>query len=350
MTVVFFGIACSLAALGLLWVWSVRGSAEDGPPLVLDWDPGLGSRAAAATLLQQGLVTNAVLFAGLLELHGGPSGIEEGPHLVRQGLSPLALVRLLKRDQRRPVSRVLLPEGWTGREMGVRLHAHGICPEAAFAAMLRDPGLLGRLGVGAPSLEGYLFPATYELHANTPAAAVVEKLAGEMHARLSRLRREHARQFARLAEERDWGVHEILTLASIVEKEATLAEERPVIASVYLNRLSDPEFEPRGRLQADPTAAYGCQVVRPVPASCSGYAGKLTPELLRDATNPYNTYKHAGLPPGPIGNPGEASLRAVLAPADTSYLFFVAKGDGGHTFSRTFAEHRAAIRHTHPRL
>ena len=106
-------------------------------------------------------------------------------------------------------------------------------------------------------------------------------------------------------------VHQILTLASIVEKETARAEERPLIARVFLNRLRDPEGPTRGRLESDPTALYGCLASNPAPASCSEGGGRVTPALLRDATNPYNTYRHAGLPPGPIANPGEAAVRCL---------------------------------------
>lgn len=128
-----------------------------------------------------------------------------------------------------------------------------------------------------------------------------------------------------------------------MEREAAASDERGTIASVYYNRLDDPEFRPSGMLQADPTAAYGCQVAPKSAASCAGYVGRVTPAMLRDPDNAYNTYKHAGLPPGPIANPGASSLEAVLAPAQTEYLFFVASGNGRHTFSRTLDEHNRAV-------
>jgi len=141
----------------------------------------------------------------------------------------------------------------------------------------------------------------------------------------------------------------VLTLASMIEKEARASDERPLIASVFFNRLRDPEFRPARMLQSDPTASYGCVVAGEEIPSCAGFHGNVTPALLRDASNPYNTYRHAGLPPGPIANPGEASISAVLAPAESDFLYFVAKGQGTgrHTFSRTFAEHREALESPH---
>jgi UPF0755 protein len=115
---------------------------------------------------------------------------------------------------------------------------------------------------------------------------------------------------------------------------------------VFRNRLSYPDFRPARSLQSDPTAAYGC-LVDPTLGSCRDYAGKILPTMLRDDQNPYNTYRHPGLPPGPIGNPGLRALEATLSPATTDYLFFVAAGNGRHTFSRTLEEHETAIHRPH---
>jgi UPF0755 protein len=141
------------------------------------------------------------------------------------------------------------------------------------------------------------------------------------------------------------GRHEVLTLASVVERETAAGAERAKIARVFLNRLLAPGGETGGRLESDPTAAYACRGgVEPPPESCAGFEGVPTPALLRDPSNPYNTYRRAGLPPGPIGSPGEAALRAVLAPARGDWLYFVAGAGRRHVFSVTFAEHRVAVR------
>ena len=137
-----------------------------------------------------------------------------------------------------------------------------------------------------------------------------------------------------------WGRREIVILASIVEKEAAVDDERPIVASVFLNRLRDPAFSPK-RLQSDPTAGYGCLVV--MTSACTSYIGKITHEINADPENPYSTYTHDGLPPGPISNPGAKSLEAVMSPALTHYFYFVAKGGGRHTFSETLGGHNAAV-------
>jgi UPF0755 protein len=144
---------------------------------------------------------------------------------------------------------------------------------------------------------------------------------------LSALEGEQAAAFAARKAEHGLSTHDVLTLASIIEREAAKADEKPLIASVFLNRLLDPTFRPLHMLQSDPTAMYGCLVQQPPPSSCT--PGRPTPAMLRDSQNLSNTYRHAGLPPGPISSPGEAAVRAVLTPSKSDYLYFVAAGGGG---------------------
>ena len=137
--------------------------------------------------------------------------------------------------------------------------------------------------------------------------------------------------------------HEVLTLASIVEKEARLSSEQPIIAGVFLNRLRDPSFRPK-RLQADPTVTYGCLIVPGLPSCAGASAGQApTRTMLVDPANPYNTYRHEGLPPGPIANPGLSAIEAVIQPAPHDYLYFVAQRGGAHTFSRNLQDHNVAV-------
>jgi UPF0755 protein len=129
----------------------------------------------------------------------------------------------------------------------------------------------------------------------------------------------------------------------MVEKEAVADDERPLIASVFLNRLRDPAFKPR-RLECDPTASYGCLAMPEKAASCAGFAGKATASIEHDPDNPYSTYTHEGLPPGPIANPGAKSLDATMSPASTHFFYFVARGDGRSTFSETYEAHASAVK------
>jgi UPF0755 protein len=273
-----------------------------------------------------------------------PLELEPGPHLVNDRLSPRELVQRLARVPSRPAARVTLPEGWNHVQIGLRLEKLEVCSRASFERAARDPALLQELGIAASSAEGYLFPATYELGVDSEPAAVVRAMVRELDKRLDRVTRQHGPALERLTNDLGWSRHEVLTLASMVEKEAAHPEERSLVASVFFNRLSDPEFLPAQTLQSDPTSGYGCVVEPEAAPSCAGFDGRITPAMNRDPLNRYSTYVHAGLPPGPIANPGEASIAAVLAPADSEYLFFFADGNGRHSFSRTFDEHRAAIR------
>ncbi len=335
-------IAPFVLAIGSLLVWAVLPGPGSGRRVALELAAGQDRRQIADQLTAAGLVASPRLLSAYLALLRPSLALEPGPHLLEDSLSPRDLVRYLARLQR-PVERVTIPEGWNRLQIGERLEQSGVCSARAFQRAATDPALLARLSIRGESAEGYLFPATYALRRDSTPASVVTTMARQARRRLLRLDKQHGGALARYVAERGWGEHAVLTLASIVEKEAGHHDEGPTIASVYLNRLDDPTFRPARTLQADPTAGYGCAVEPAAAPSCAGYTGHITPAMLRDAANRYNTYRHPGLPPGPIANPGAAAIEAVLAPAHTDYLFFVATGGGRHTFSRTLEEHQAAI-------
>lgn len=339
--VVALGLAASVLGGALAAALRAPGPGE-GQRVVLAWSRATGAGAAVQRLSSAGLLRSTVPFAVAYWFSGGQTRIATGEHVLDDRMSPRELMHTLARSPSRPTRRVVLPEGLHYRQTAERLERAGICAAAAFRAAVQDPALLAELEIPAGSAEGYLFPATYDLLANTPAEEILRRLVSEARARLARLFERHPEGHAARLRDLAGGEHDILTLASIVEKEAQVADERPRIARVYLNRLTDPDFVPRGRLQADPTAGYGCLLHSSLP-SCAGYSGRITPEILRDSQNPYNTYRHSGLPPTPIANPGESSIEAVLAPATGNDLFFVAIGGGRHRFSRTYGEHREAI-------
>lgn len=278
-----------------------------------------------------------------LRLRGAAGRLVPGRAHATDAMTPAQIARRLARGLGPVYVDVTIPEGFDRLAIAERLEARGICPADAFLAATTEPTLLSRVGVAAESAEGYLFPDTYELGTDTPARAVVERMVRAFQRRSLGLLEAHAGGFARLRAGLGFGLHEVVTLASIVEKEAARDEERPVIAGVFLNRLRSPEFRPR-RLQADPTVAYGCRDPELALASCDGFDGTITKAMLGDAGNPYNTYRHEGLPPGPIANPGAAALEAVLDADAHDFLYFVAAGGGRHHFSRTLSEHEAAIR------
>ncbi|MET0414309.1 MAG: endolytic transglycosylase MltG [Polyangiaceae bacterium] len=328
---------------GVLWWWSRHGLTPRGKPQAFEVVQTEDRAALSRALAEQGLIDRPRLFALYLELFWRRSTIEPGPHLLSPGMSPALLAACLVRAPRQQV-KVTIPEGQNQFQIARRLEEAGVSLASAFLAASRSAPLLAALGVRAKTAEGYLFPATYDLNLDAVPELILKNFVREGQRRYQALAARHSAAVQRLRDTLSWGPHEVITLASIVEKESGVASERGLVAGVFYNRLRDATFRPLRMLQSDPTAAYGCLLPETVAASCGAYKGTVTPDMLRDPDNPYNTYKHAGLPPGPIGNPGEATLEAVLDPPDTAYLFFVAAKDGrGHVFSRTWAEHQAAV-------
>lgn len=336
-----------LACLAPLWLWSVL--AGPGAGLAFSVEVPQASTAAQLSelLVARGALHSPGLFRAYLALLHPGFALSPGQHLLDDSASPRELAARLGRSAARSSRRVTLPEGFQHLQIGERLEHAEVCTLSAFRRAISDETLLRELGIVGPTAEGYLFPASYGLLADSDAREVVRVLVAEAKKRLQGLYEAHPGRLAELARDFSFQERDLLTLASMIEKEARAPEERPLIASVFFNRLKDPEFRPARMLQSDPTASYGCLVQGPAIPSCADFRGSVTPALLRDPSNPYNTYRHPGLPPGPIANPGAPSIEAVLAPATSDYLYFVAKGEGHHAFSRTFAEHREALEAPH---
>jgi UPF0755 protein len=336
------GLAAALAGLALLlFGWSFLRAPGGGKVQRFEVLPGESAGSLVGRLAAAGLTQSPRLLATYLHVFSPSLELAPGRHVVPDDLSSRELVKRLARGAGRGTAHVVIPEGYNHVQLSERLQQLGVCDAEEFRSAARDAGQARKLGLPADSAEGYLYPATYELLANSTPSAVVAVLVGEAQKRWTALLAKRGAELALRQKEHGLTAHDVITLASIIEKEAAKADEKPLIASVFLNRLADPTFRPLRMLQSDPTASYGCLVQSPPPASCS--PGRPTPGMLRDATNRYNTYRHAGLPPGPISSPGEAAILAVLAPARTDYLYFVAQGGGRHRFSRTFSEHRGAI-------
>jgi UPF0755 protein len=334
------GAVC-LSLLVALALWARGAGPGTGRRFILAVGEDASARELASRLVDERAIRRPWVFG----LYFGFFGKKPSPgrHLLRDDLSPRELAQRLGRSPGRPTVRVTVPEGWNHVQIGRRLEELEVTTELDFRTSAYNEKLRGELGVPGPSVEGYLFPATYELHVDSDGASVVRTLVMEAKKRFGRLEVDSPAAFERLARDHGFRLHEIVTLASIVERETGDPEELPIVAGVFMNRLSDPTFRPLRSLQSDPTAAYGCLVEPTRAVSCGVASGMVTPGILRDSANRYNTYRHAGLPPGPIGNPGERALRAVLSPAKTDYLYFVAGGQGKHRFSRSFDEHRHAI-------
>jgi len=333
--------------LSPLWIWSVVSGPGSGHSFVAQIRANATPSELSELLQKRGALQSPRLFRAYLALLQPGFELAPGEHILNDAASPRELAQRLARSSGRSGQHLTFPEGFQFVQVGQRLEHAEVCSLEAFRRAVADATLLRELGIEGASAEGYLFPASYGLLVDSDAREVVRVLAAEAKKRMQKLIGMHPGRIEQLASEFGFREREVLTLASMIEKEAQASDERPLIASVFFNRLRDPEFRPARMLQSDPTASYGCVVSGAEIPSCAGFHGSVTPALLRDPANPYNTYRHAGLPPGPIANPGEASIAAVLAPARSDFLYFVAKGAGRHAFSRTFAEHREALESPH---
>ena len=310
--------AGALGALGLQR--ALAPAAAEGPPVLFVVAEGAGLRRVAAELEHAGLVRHGRAFELLGRWRGAGDQLRAGEYELRASQTPAEILEML-RAGRVKMWEVAIPEGLTAAEIATRVEAAGLAERAAFLAVVSDPDSPTRLGVEGPGLEGYLFPETYHLARGLPAEEVVGALVAQFRSVWEPL--------APAAGARGLSMRQAVTLASIVEKETAVPEERPLVAAVFHNRLRLGM-----RLETDPTVIYGI----------ANFDGNLTRAHLEDEANPYNTYRIPGLPPGPIANPGSAALRAVLEPAASDALFFVSKNDGSHVFSRTYEEHGVQVR------
>lgn len=340
-----FGFAAFAACTWLFVLYpSSRGPGQGhGVEIVIVRDPT--ATGLAATLAGAGVVSSPRLFALWVRATGGTGGVVVGRHLLADDASPRQLMARLERRASAGTAHVTFPEGWNRFDMARRLEERQVVPLRDFLDATTDATLLHDLGVDGDSAEGFLFPATYDLPFDSDARDVVRRMKREFDRRWDILSRSRGSSLNDVMTSARLSIRDIVTLASMVEKEAVADDERPIIASVFLNRLRDPAFHPK-HLECDPTASYGCLVAPERAPTCADFTGKATAPIEHDPNNLYSTYTHEGLPPGPIANPGARSLEAAMAPATTHFFFFVARGEGRHAFSETYEAHLGAIKAT----
>jgi UPF0755 protein len=300
--------------------------------------PNSTSAMIAVELYRNGLLQRPWLFSWLLTATGVTGHLPRTTLLLRDDDSPRSLLRALANGG--GLWRVTLPEGTSVAEIADKLTREGVLRDReSFVAACQDPAVLREVSITARSCEGYLFPDTYNFYLESTPETVIERMVRNFRRRWHELQSRSAGTDSRVVQA---GLNDfaLLTMASMVEREAGTREDRPKVASVFYNRLVRPDFLPR-LLQSDPTVLYGCHVA--TVGSCNRDTRTLTRSMLEDATNPYNTYKHVGLPPGPICNPGRAAIEAAMSPAHTDALYFVAMGDGRSAFATTLSEHNANV-------
>ena len=283
----------------------------------VDVPKGTSARQMAALLQNSGVVRHSWIFLIARALRHGAT-LQAGEYRFTQ---PASVLDIFDRIERGDIFyyELVVPEGKNMFDIAAAAERLGLFPAQRFLEAARNPAAIRDLDPQAPTLEGYLFPNTYRLSRSTTPEQLCLTMTGKFREVWRGLRT-------------DASVHRTVTLASLVEKEGKLPDERPIIASVFTRRLSIGM-----KLDCDPTTIYAALLA-------GNYRGGIHKSDLASG-DPYNTYQHAGLPPGPIANPGVASLAAVLHPADTDYLYFVARADGsgGHNFSANLAAHEANI-------
>jgi UPF0755 protein len=342
---IVLAVLLCLGLLGLAWLVVVFPNASVPPrpqkTVALQLDEHSSLESVASQLSVAGLVEQPRVFALYGHAMRATQRLKRGRVLVTSQMTSRQLLQRIATGYGSTPVRITIPEGWNRFEIAARLAEWDVCDSAAFLAAAPSPALR-ELDARADSSEGYLFPDTYWLNDGMRAEQVVQRLTSQAKRRLQELQKSEAAAFESLSREFGFGLREVVVLASIVEKEARIPTEQPIIAGVFLNRLRDPRFRPK-RLQADPTVAYGCLLQTSLP-SCSGFDGKhITRTMTADPQNTYNTYRNDGLPPGPIANPGISALRAVLHPSAHEYYYFVARADGHHAFSADLASHNLAV-------
>jgi len=307
---------------------------DEHTPVVFIVEPGETAGDIALRLKQLGLINDAELFRLLARYHKADSKLEAGRYELRPDMTMEEIIECLQHGRLEEMT-VTVPEGWRAEQIAEMLAEEVGVDGEEFLALVRggpfdfaqgrdfDYEFLQNQPPGA-TLEGFLFPDTYHFPAQPTALDIIERMLANFDQRFTVEMRE-------IAAEREMTTYQVVILASIVEREAVVAEERPIIGGVFLNRLEEGM-----NLDSCATVQYALGYQED---TGRWWKTPVTLEEFARVGSPYNTYLHRGLPPGPICNPGLASIQAVLEPVESDYLYFVAKGDGSHAFARTFEEH-----------
>ncbi|MGB9867543.1 MAG: endolytic transglycosylase MltG [Bacillota bacterium] len=315
-------IGVMIGAWGVTRLFSTQDHATSPKTVLIQ--PGSSTSQIAALLQREGIVKSSFLFLLAVKLKGADGKLQAGEYQLGQEASMFRLIEKLLRGQ--PPSRtVTVKEGLTVVEIAEVIEQNGLGKREEFIKAASDPSLIGDFlpsgFKGEYPLEGYLFPDTYRIDEQSSERQIVETM-------VARFRQVFTEDLRRRAQELNMTPHEVITLASIIEKEAVVDWERAKISGVFHNRLKLGM-----KLDADPTVLYALKKRGGVPTLAD-----------LNVNSPYNTYKVAGLPPGPICSPGLASIRAALYPETHSYLYFVSKNDGTHEFNSSYAAHLRSVR------
>ena len=305
---------------GLWWMTApVSDPSVQPPPRIVLIPEGATLRQVSVFLEQAGVIRNRGGFLTLGKMAAAERRMMAGEYELHAGMRPSEILSRILNGQV-VLHAVTIPEGYTFVQIADLLRQKGLSDPDEFLRLARDKQFIQTLNLDVATLEGYLFPNTYRLARNAKAKEVITTMVAGLWEAFTPELRERVRQV-------NMSLHEVLTLASVIEKETSVDAERELISAVFHNRLRR-----KIPLQSDPTVIYGL----------NSFDGNLRKRDL-DVRSPYNTYRVQGLPPGPIANPGLHSIRATLYPAPASYLYFVSRNDGTHQFSSTLVEHNRAV-------
>jgi len=311
-------LAVVMIARFIFFIYSTGG---DGKTIrVVDFAKGSSLRKLANELEKGQIIGSSNLFMLYARISGLSGKVKAGTYQFTDAMSPLEIFRILESGDVYE-KRFAVPEGYSIYQIAEMLDSRGYFGKESFLQECRNPQTLRELGISGPTVEGYLYPRTYNLAKIDDPSELIRQMVGQFN-------KVYDERFAALEKGSRLTRDQIITLASIVEKEAVAPQEKPLIASVFFNRLKI-----KMPLQSDPTAVYGTRA----------FGGRVSGDDVR-RNSAYNTYKIRGLPPGPIGNPGADAIEAVLKPAATGYYYFVARNDGTHYFSVNLDEHNRAVR------
>ena len=317
----FWGfLALVWIVIGLFYYQASRPASEKNQTMIFEIQPRMTLKQVALELSRQGLIRSPRAFQAITYIQAKQKQVMVGEFSLSPSMPPSKILLQIT-SGKTILHPVTIPEGYRITEIATLLHSEGLADKEFFIRQTRDKSLIRPLGIPADSLEGYLFPETYHFSKFTPEKKIVQKMVDTFREQVLKP------QLLMSAKKSSLSWHEIITLASLIEKETGLDSERKIISSVFHNRLRK-----NMRLQTDPTVIYAMEK----------FDGNIRKRDLK-IDSPYNTYRYKGLPPGPIANPGLKSIVAAISPIKSDHLYFVSRQDGSHHFSSTLIEHNLAV-------
>ena len=304
---------------GLIFFLLNQPVGDPSQPRIVEIHKGTSFHEVADRLQKENLIAHTWFFNGMARITGEDRKIIPGEYEFHAGMRPTEILSKLV-EGRIYYHTVTIPEGYTIEQIASLLSSKELTDRATFIQLTRDPGMIHSLNLNVPTLEGYLFPDTYFFSRPISPHTIIRTL-------VRRFWEVFAPAYLARTRDLEMTVQEVLTLASVIEKETSLSQERPLVSGVFHNRLRK-----KIPLQSDPTVIYAMK----------NFDGHIRKEDLQ-VESPYNTYLMVGLPPGPIANPGEEAIHAALFPTPTDFVYFVSRNDGSHEFSSTLEEHNRAV-------